>query len=155
MVEVTPSVAPDNDASAPVSANGIIDVTPLQAVEVVSSGFEPDSDIEIWLYSEPMLLARAKADAAGTLRTAVLIPALAPHGHHRLVITGRSPGGEVVSVAMAVRVTGQASAAPPVAIAPPEPGSSSTPTVVISVVITLAVVAGILAARRRFTPRSS
>ena len=155
VVEVTPSVAPDNDASAPVSANGIIDVTPLQAVEVVSSGFEPDSDIEIWLHSEPMLLARAKADAAGTLRTAVLIPALAPHGHHRLVITGRSPGGEVVSVAMAVRVTGQASAAPPVAIAPPEPGSSSTPTVVISVVITLAVVAGILAARRRFTPRSS
>lgn len=146
MSSTTASNAAGNTATTSSSdSDGIIDVTPLQAVEVATSGFQPDSDVEIWLHSEPMLLARAKADATGTLRTAVQIPAQAPAGDHRLVITGRSSRGETVSVAMAVRVQG----------VPPAVTSSPGSAAVWVPLSALALVAAMLVARRRFTLRSS
>lgn len=107
-IEVSPSpLAGDVTARTSIATTGTIEVAPLQEVEVTTSGFLPDSEVEIWLHSEPMLLARARVDDSGTLRTSVQIPSLAPTGQHRLVITGRSPAGEPVSVAMALKVTSE------------------------------------------------
>jgi hypothetical protein len=149
IVEVTPSAAPDatvttNSTPSNTNSDSTIEVAPLQAVDVATSGFQPDSDVEIWLHSEPMLLARAKADATGALRTTVQIPAQAPAGDHRLVITGRSTQGETISVAMAVRVQG----------VPPTVSSSGSFAVWV-LLSALILVAAVLIARRRFTLRSS
>lgn len=147
VVEVTPSTTASNTVTTNTNTNsdGTIEVAPLQAVEVTTSGFQPNSEVEIWLHSEPMLLARARADATGTLRTAVQIPAQAPVGDHRLVITGRSTQGETISVAMAVRVQA----------VPPTVSSSSGGVAVWVPLSALSLVAAVLIARRRFTPRSS
>jgi len=165
VVEVTPSTTASNTVTTNTNSgsDGSIEVAPLQSVEVATSGFQPDSDVEIWLHSEPMLLARAKADATGALRTAVQIPAHAPAGDHRLVITGRSTQGETISVAMAVRVQGAAavSGLPDTLELAPTTGTSSTgtpstsTTVAVTAIITLSLVAAVLIARRRFTLRSS
>lgn len=150
-VEVTPAITPDDIVASTAVPSTFtadtttIEVAPLQAVEVATSGFQPGSEVEIWLHSTPMLLARAKADSTGALRTAVQIPAQVPAGDHRLVITGRSTDGETLSIAMAVRVQ---SATPT--------GDSSSSTAVIWITV-LAFIAGgaVLIARRRFTLRSS
>jgi len=156
VVEVIPSTATDGrttqDPVSTVATSGTIEVIPLQAVEVVTSGFQPGGEVEIWLHSTPTLLARATADANGVVRTSVKIPELAPTGDHRLVVTGRSSQGDVVSVAMAVRVQSGAVAADPAAASPlPSDGTSSSTgmTVVLSIAITLALVAVVVSTRRR------
>lgn len=151
VVEVTPTATPDTTDSTATTASGVIEVAPDQEVEVATSGFRPDSEVEIWLHSEPMLLARAAADGRGALRTAVRIPPHVPAGDHRLVVTGRSPEGKTVSVAMAVRVHGDATTAHVSAFSE----SSPSTMIVVTVVVTLALCGGVLTARRRLTVRSS
>jgi hypothetical protein len=55
-----------------------------QRVTVEGNGFTPGGDVQIWLYSDPVLLATGRAALDGTIRVEVTIPT-GVVGNHRLV----------------------------------------------------------------------
>lgn len=63
-------------------------VTAGQSVTIVASGFQPnETGIRLELHSDPIVLATGlTADATGTVRTTVTLPANTPAGNHHLVV---------------------------------------------------------------------
>ncbi|WP_066583751.1 HtaA domain-containing protein [Cellulomonas timonensis] len=63
-------------------------VTAGQSVTIVASGFQPnETGIRLELHSDPIVLATGlTADATGTVRTTVTLPANTPAGSHHLVV---------------------------------------------------------------------
>ncbi|WP_349866110.1 putative Ig domain-containing protein [Leifsonia sp. WHRI 6310E] len=68
-------------------------VQPGQAITLVADGFAPDSPVTFGLYSVPVTLGVVDADAQGTARLTVVIPA-GYEGAHTLVALGTAPDGD-------------------------------------------------------------
>ncbi|MDJ0348630.1 hypothetical protein [Cryobacterium sp. PH29-G1] len=79
-------------------------------LDVIASGFAPGAPVTFGIYSTPLLLATASADAGGTARATVTIPS-GFTGQHTLVATGIAPDGSERYLTAAVTVL-----APPVAV---------------------------------------
>ncbi|MDN4481262.1 hypothetical protein [Demequina muriae] len=100
----TVTIAADNGLLAPVTATVslvvdlpeiIVDssaatVTAGDAITVSASGFQPGESVEVWLNSDPILLASTTAGSAGAVTLTVAIPADVPAGEHTLVVQGAS-----------------------------------------------------------------
>lgn len=69
-----------------------------------AGGYEPGATVEIWLFSDPVLLDVVVADSEGFIEVAVAIPEDAELGEHTLRATGPSPTGEVLTLAQPVEV---------------------------------------------------
>jgi LPXTG-motif cell wall-anchored protein len=67
-------------------------VQPGQTITLVADGFAPDSPVTFGLYSVPVTLGVVDADAQGTARLTVVIPA-GYEGAHTLVALGTAPDG--------------------------------------------------------------
>ncbi|WP_025158151.1 beta strand repeat-containing protein [Leifsonia aquatica] len=67
-------------------------VQPGQTITLVADGFAPDSPVTFGLYSVPVTLGVVNADAQGTARLAIVIPA-GYEGAHTLVALGTAPDG--------------------------------------------------------------
>ncbi|GAA0434531.1 beta strand repeat-containing protein [Leifsonia naganoensis] len=67
-------------------------VQPGQTITLVADGFAPDSPVTFGLYSVPVTLGVVDADAQGTARLTVVIPA-GYAGAHTLVALGTAPDG--------------------------------------------------------------
>ncbi|OZB83406.1 MAG: hypothetical protein B7X41_04520 [Microbacterium sp. 14-71-5] len=77
-------------------------VQPGAAVHVTGSGFAPREPVLIELHSTPISLGMVTAGADGVVDTTVTIPADAPAGAHRIVLTGQMStltGGSALTVA--------------------------------------------------------
>ena len=75
---------------------------PGDTIHVTASGFAHSEPVKIELHSDPVELASVTADADGTIDTTVTIPADAPAGAHRIVLTGQMStltGGSALTVA--------------------------------------------------------
>ncbi|WP_166533513.1 hypothetical protein [Blastococcus xanthinilyticus] len=72
------------------------DITRAEAGEqlvVIGTGFQPNSQVAIVVYSEPRLLGTATTDANGDFRATVTVPADLAAGRHSLVASGFAPDG--------------------------------------------------------------
>jgi hypothetical protein len=80
------------------------------AFSLSGSGFRPESNIEVWLYSDPVLLTTVTVDSVGSFVASVDIPADTPEGDHTVQIGGETIDGDeteiVVPVTVALDVTG-------------------------------------------------
>lgn len=156
-VEVNTSYSADRqdteDTVEATANDATLEVVARQDLEVATTGFAPDSEVEIWLHSEPVLLGRVRADAAGTLRANIQIPADAPEGDHRLVVTGRSPAGDTISVAMAVRV--KPPITPGLTSVVQTPSTATLGTPMIAGLLVLGTLASIIVGTRRRTRRAA
>jgi hypothetical protein len=54
-------------------------------------GFAPDSNVDIIVRSQPLMLAETRADASGSVRTRVGLPPGLPGGRHILEVRGEAP----------------------------------------------------------------
>jgi lysophospholipase L1-like esterase len=64
-------------------------VAPGQALQVTATGFVPGDAVEVWMHSDPVLLASgAVVGADGTVLLSVTVPADAEPGAHTLVVRG-------------------------------------------------------------------
>lgn len=85
-------------------------LTPGGPLEIAGGGFMADSEIEVWLHSDPVLLGTAVADAVGDFAASLAIPAGTPPGTHEVVALGVDPSGDVLEIHLTVTI---ASPAPP------------------------------------------
>lgn len=85
-----------------------------------ASGFLPDEDVELWLNSDPILVATLRADADGAVSWTGRLPTSAELGDHRLVATGLTSGVSVsipVTVVETLAETGSSDPALPLGLA--------------------------------------
>lgn len=83
----------ENDADAPLAVSLSADEVEAGAdLDVTVTGLEVGEEAEVSLHSEPVVLANASADAAGTIAATVRIPADTVAGDHRIVIDATTSG---------------------------------------------------------------
>lgn len=76
----------------PTSENPVVSLESTQptvgkAFTFAGSGFTPGQSIQLWLHSDPVLLASLTASSTGTVAGTAIIPATVPPGSHKIVIT--------------------------------------------------------------------
>ena len=102
-----PALAAGAEGYTSLDTGTVTDTTPNpgQQVTVEITGLQPYSTVVVELHSTPVVLGTFTADATGTLRVPVTIPASAPLGSHTIVATGMSPSGTPVTASIPVMVT--------------------------------------------------
>ena len=116
---------------SPLDSDGSIllpDDSHLVGVDV--SGFQPDSDVETWMYSEPTRLGVATVHQSGQVSANYPVPRGVDSGRHRVVLSGSDSDGNDITIALGVRIG-------------KDSRTSSTGRVVFAMVLLLAAVAGI------------
>jgi hypothetical protein len=73
-------------------------------VGLVACCFAPASEVEVWLFSDPVLLATLVADDDGSIDDEVTIPAGTPPGEHTLELRGTGADGEPLVLSVGVTV---------------------------------------------------
>ena len=79
-------------------------LVPGYAFSIRGSGFEAFSLVEIWIFSEPLLLEVFEADINGRINGQVTIPSDFPLGNHSLEMNGTDLNGESTTVSSPVIV---------------------------------------------------
>lgn len=67
-------------------------------------GFLPDSEVNLYLFSEPRYLGTVKTKADGSFDGTVLLPLNVPPGRHTLQSNGYTTDGQVRSLSLGVRL---------------------------------------------------
>jgi hypothetical protein len=110
---VTPTVAPSPRTETPVVVP--VDTPVSEAIfPIALSGLEPNSYVEIFANSTPILIASGFADSTGRFEASVRLPANLPVGDHTISATNTlRDGTKVTTVAVAFSVSNSGKIAPP------------------------------------------
>jgi hypothetical protein len=107
----TTTIAPITTTTPPPTAvasygggTASITATAGSSVTVTGSGFAAETDVEVWLHSDPVLLGTVRADASGAFTATFALPATAPRGDHLVVLNGTDVNGEAISRTLAIRI---------------------------------------------------
>jgi hypothetical protein len=110
-VKVTPSAPPAIPATAP-EPDGTLTAPPGattpeagETITISGSGFAPNSEVTLVIYSSPQPLGTAITDQAGTFSKAVTIPS-GLTGSHTITSIGVDPDGVARVLALGVTITG-------------------------------------------------
>ena len=147
--KITVGAAGINVTFSGISANG--DIIPLDSdgnmrvvgddiVAIDGSGFAPNSEIEVWMFSTPRMLTKISSDSAGRVTENVTLPGVLEEGDHRFVLNGQAANGDdaLVGLGLIVGYEGE--------------GLSTTGKFLIALPIALAILMGLIiptAIRRR------
>jgi hypothetical protein len=94
----------------PLDTDGNIRLDKGDAIKVAVTGFVPGSQVEIRLYSEPILLGMGAVNDEGTVTQAYQIPETVPAGSHRVVLAGKNYSGDKVVFTVGIVLGAQESA---------------------------------------------
>jgi hypothetical protein len=94
-------------AIVPLDTDGNIRLDKGDAIKVAVTGFSPGSQVEIRLYSDPILLGMAAVNDEGTVTEAYQIPVIVPGGSHRVVLSGKNYSGDNVIFAVGILLGAQ------------------------------------------------
>jgi hypothetical protein len=100
----------NDGAIVPLDTDGNIRLDKGDAIKVAVTGFSPGSQVEIRLYSDPILLGMAAVNDEGTVTEAYQIPETVPGGSHRVVLSGKNYSGDNVIFTVGILVGAQESA---------------------------------------------
>lgn len=119
-------------------------LNPGSTVAVEAQGYTPNSPLEAWIFSTPARLGAGIADETGSFKGEFPLSSAAQLGQHTVVLHGLSTQGEVVTVAIGVKIVAPVSQTP-------EPESGSDSLLFSSVLMFLAVMVTltVLVMRRR------
>ena len=96
-------------------ADGRLRISPLDSIEVEVTGFGSETEVEVRMYSDPVLLGRSTVNDAGELLASYEVPEGVDDGDHTVVMLGRDSDDEEVTFALNV-VVGEESTGPSVAV---------------------------------------
>ena len=116
----------------PLDSEGNLRVTGGDSVSIEGTGFAPNQDVEVWMFSTPQLLATVTADSNGKVVENIKLSTMLQEGNHRFVVDGKSATGSDALVALGV-IVGYESA-----------GLSTTGKLLISLPIALAIIVGLV-----------
>jgi len=97
-------------AIVPLDADGNIRLDKGDAIKVAVTGFAPGSQVEIRLYSDPILLGMGAVNDEGSVTRAYQIPETVPAGSHRVVLSGKNYSGDTVVFTVGIVLGSQESA---------------------------------------------
>jgi hypothetical protein len=97
-------------AIVPLDTDGNIRLDKGDAIKVTVTGFAPESQVEIRLYSDPILLGMGDVNDEGTVTQAYQIPETVPGGSHRVVLAGKNYSGDTVVFTVGIVLGSQESA---------------------------------------------
>lgn len=124
----------------PLDSDGNMRVVGSDSVAVDGFGFKPNSDVEVWMFSTPRLLATIETDSSGRIADNIVLPGVLEVGDHRFVLNGQTQSGDDATVGLGLIVGYEGE------------GLSTTGKLLIALPISLAVLAGLIiptAIRRR------
>src|SRR5262245_17845265 len=78
--------------------------TPGQTISIECRTFATGSTATVTLFSDPVVLGSAIADAAGVFALQATIPADTPLGHHTITAEGTAPDGSPLSLSVSLTV---------------------------------------------------
>lgn len=142
--------APDG-SNLPLASDGSLLLTYGERLDVQVAGFQPQSELTVWLFSEPKQLGTIPVDLTGSATADLALGQDLPPGKHSLQVTGLHPDGTPRSVMVSVVVTEDTAAAETTA-RPDAPDSSA---LIWGISLSVAAIAGlallilVLARRRR------
>ena len=96
------AVAADG-GKVPLDTSGRLRLQRGDSVTVDIEGFDANSEIEVRLYSDPVLLGRSRVGGSGTLAASYEIPDAAETGDHKVVLKGTGKGDDI-TLALSVAV---------------------------------------------------
>jgi hypothetical protein len=89
---------------APLDSEGRIRMDQGDSIEIEVTGFGSESQVEVRMYSDPVLLGRSTVSALGNLMASYEVPESVDDGRHTVVLLGESQQGEELTFALAVFV---------------------------------------------------
>lgn len=124
--------------TAPLDSDGVLRLAQGDQVRIEAAGFALESEVEVWLFSDPTLLGRISVGVDGKLTGSFPLPDGVNSGSHRIALVGVNAQGDETSLAVGVLVGASSS------------GVGSIGKVLIAAPIVVAVFAAlVLPARRR------
>jgi len=125
-------------------ADGNIRLNVGEQVVFESSGFMPQENVEVWMYSTPTRLGVITADTSGRISGRFDLPDNIQIGNHRIVLDGKNAAGKKVTLGFGVAIGELESA-------------SLLSRLLISIPVALAIIVGLvipttLRRRRRVVP---
>lgn len=94
-------------ASTP-SADGSLFIKPGTKFQITGSGFAPNTEVYIWLFSTPKLLTNVEVTNDGTINAEVALKLGLPPGKHTLQVSGVHPDGTTRAVMLDVVIPDEA-----------------------------------------------
>ncbi|CAB4642498.1 unannotated protein [freshwater metagenome] len=89
---------------APLDSEGRIRMDQGDSIEIEVTGFGSESQVEVRMYSDPVLLGRSTVSALGNLMASYEVPDSVIDGRHTVVLLGESQQREELTFALAVFV---------------------------------------------------
>lgn len=121
----------------PLDSQGNVRFEDGDSLELFATGFAADSDLEVWIFSEPKDLGIIRTTSVGEAESVLTMPSDIEPGNHRVVVSGTTRSGSKVVVAVGVL------------IAVATDGVSTAQKFAIALPITAAILAGLIIPTRR------
>lgn len=103
-INATFSAVDGGGSSAALDGNGNLRLNPGDTVRIAASGFEPNSMVELWLFSTPVRLGELSVRSDGAVTGDFAIPSDVKIGAHRIAIIARTSEGKSTTLALGIRV---------------------------------------------------
>jgi hypothetical protein len=101
---ITTTTPPPTAVASYGGGSASITATAGSSVTVTGSGFAAETDVEVWLHSDPVLLGTVRSDASGAFTATFALPATASRGDHLVVLNGTDVNGAAISRALAILI---------------------------------------------------
>ena len=88
----------------PLDSDGIVHLSGGDVIKVSVGGFEPESIVEVWLFSTPTQLGSAVVGVDGTMSGTYKLPFGVKSGSHRVVVTARMANGKSTTFTLGILV---------------------------------------------------
>ena len=103
-VNATLSGADSAGKTLPLDTDGTVHLSAGDVIKVSVGGFEPESLVEVWLFSTPTQLGSAVVGADGTMSGTYKLPFGIKSGSHRVVVTAKLPNGKSTTFTLGILV---------------------------------------------------
>ena len=103
-VNATLSGADSAGKTLPLDADGTVHLSAGDIIKVSVGGFEPESVVEVWLFSTPTQLGSAVVEADGTMSGSYKLPFGIKSGSHRVVVTAKLANGKPTTFILGILV---------------------------------------------------
>ena len=85
---------------APLDADGNVHLKTGDLIKINASGFRPNSEVDVWLYSTPTNLGTRKVTKDGKVEATFVVPKNIDAGAHRLAVVAKLPNGKSATFAL-------------------------------------------------------
>ncbi|CAB4636686.1 unannotated protein [freshwater metagenome] len=99
------SASSENGEAPNLNSDGKLVLTARSSASFSGSGFAPNTNVVIWLFSDPRELGSVLTDSSGSFEGSLPLPSEILAGEHTVQLNGLTPTGETRSVAVGVVVS--------------------------------------------------